>query len=86
MIQSSIVASLLNYGLMFNMEKLSGSLYWNNVIFGILRWFINISAGLADYFLECFGRKMVNSSAMMYIVPALVAIIAIYNGSKIKVK
>ncbi|PIO66350.1 transporter, major facilitator family protein [Teladorsagia circumcincta] len=30
-----IFASLVNYGLLFNMEKLSGSLYWNNTMFGL---------------------------------------------------
>ncbi|KAK5985643.1 MFS domain-containing protein [Trichostrongylus colubriformis] len=30
-----IFVSLVNYGLLFNMEKLSGSLYWNNILFGV---------------------------------------------------
>lgn len=64
------------------MEKLSGSLYWNNVIFGILRWFMNISAGLADYVFDWFGRKMINSTAMAYTVPSLAIIIVIYQSSK----
>ncbi|CAJ0581950.1 unnamed protein product, partial [Mesorhabditis spiculigera] len=60
------ITSLTNYGLMFNMEKLSGSLYWNNVFMGIIRWTMNIAVGLSDYKLPWFGRKVINMMALVF--------------------
>lgn len=73
-----IVASLVNYGLLFNIEKLSGSLYWNNTLFGIIRWGVSILVGIADYFCRCFGRKAINFIATSSIIAALAIICAVY--------
>ncbi|PIC36262.1 hypothetical protein B9Z55_015324 [Caenorhabditis nigoni] len=53
-----ICSSMPMYALLFNMEKLSGSIYWNGAIIGATRWIINITVSLADYKLQWFGRKM----------------------------
>ncbi|KAK6025473.1 hypothetical protein OSTOST_08625 [Ostertagia ostertagi] len=82
-----IFASLVNYGLLFNMEKLSGSLYWNNTMFGVrfilcrvIRWAINILVGAGDYFCRCVGRKLVHFVAITSIIGALAIICALYLG------
>ncbi|KAK6037410.1 hypothetical protein COOONC_25085 [Cooperia oncophora] len=73
-----IVASLVNYGLLFNMEKLSGSLYWNNTMFGVIRYGINILVGAGDYFCRCVGRKLVHFVAITTIIGSLAIICAVY--------
>ncbi|CAI2350949.1 unnamed protein product [Caenorhabditis sp. 36 PRJEB53466] len=65
------------YSLMYNMEKLSGSLYWNLAIMGASRWIINILVCIADYKLPWFGRKMINQISMVFTLLAL-AFMAIY--------
>ncbi|EFP06198.1 hypothetical protein CRE_13157 [Caenorhabditis remanei] len=65
------------YSLMYNMEKLSGSLYWNLAIMGASRWIINILVSIADYRLPWFGRKMINQIAMVSTLLALF-IMAVY--------
>ncbi|GMR59230.1 hypothetical protein PMAYCL1PPCAC_29425, partial [Pristionchus mayeri] len=69
-----IVTSLVNYGILFNMENLSGSLYLNNIFFGIIRWAMNISVGILDYFIEKMGRKMLNSMAEIFNICCLLLI------------
>ncbi|GMT10669.1 hypothetical protein PFISCL1PPCAC_1966, partial [Pristionchus fissidentatus] len=73
-----IVTSLVNYGILFNMEKLSGSLYLNNIFFGIIRWAMNISVGVLDYFIEKMGRKILNSFAEIFNITCLLLISIIY--------
>ncbi|GMS80193.1 hypothetical protein PENTCL1PPCAC_2368, partial [Pristionchus entomophagus] len=73
-----IVTSLVNYGILFNMEKLSGSLYLNNIFFGIIRWAMNISVGVLDYFIERMGRKILNSLAEIFNICCLLLISFLY--------
>ncbi|VDM46825.1 unnamed protein product [Toxocara canis] len=61
------VASVINYGLLFNMEKLSGSIYLNSAFFGLFRWSMNISAGAADYFIKSAGRKTIHFISLAFI-------------------
>ncbi|KJH53778.1 transporter, major facilitator family protein [Dictyocaulus viviparus] len=74
------ITSLVNYSLLFNMEKLSGSLYWNNTIFGIIRWGVNILVGMSDYFFHFVGRKLINFLAISFIIGALAIICGLYIG------
>ncbi|VDM43085.1 unnamed protein product [Toxocara canis] len=67
------VTSIINYGLLFNMEKLSGSIYLNSAFFGLFRWSMNIVAGAIDYFIKSVGRKMIHFFALAFIA-ACVAI------------
>jgi len=42
---SLMVTSIMNYSLLFNMEKLSGSIYWNSVFMGLFRYSCNLAIG-----------------------------------------
>ncbi|TKR86894.1 hypothetical protein L596_011394 [Steinernema carpocapsae] len=58
-------ASIINYALMFNMDKLSGSIYLNSVFFGFIRYAMNIFTAVFDYFGgHRSGRKVVHNGAM----------------------
>ncbi|PAV64870.1 hypothetical protein WR25_07434 [Diploscapter pachys] len=59
--------SLINYGLIFNIEKISGSLFVNALITGFLRWTINIIFAILDFKLKIFGRKVVHFGAQFCI-------------------
>lgn len=43
------MTSMINYGLVFNIETLSGSFFINSVLMGAIRWGINIVFGVLDY-------------------------------------
>ncbi|KAE9547153.1 hypothetical protein FO519_009634 [Halicephalobus sp. NKZ332] len=60
--------ALINYALMFNMEKLSGSLYLNSILFGIIRYFFNILYGVIDYKCPSIGRKNAHRWAVSFII------------------
>jgi len=70
--------SIVNYGLLFNMEKLSGSLFLNSIFFGLFRWALNISAGLLDYFIPRMGRKLLHMGAMSFVIAALSIVLTLY--------
>ncbi|GMS95254.1 hypothetical protein PENTCL1PPCAC_17429 [Pristionchus entomophagus] len=53
-----LVTSMIGYGLMFNLETLSGSLYLNSIYLGIIRWALNITTGIMDYKIKWAGRKL----------------------------
>ncbi|CAI4231853.1 unnamed protein product [Auanema sp. JU1783] len=57
--------SMVNYGLVFNMESLAGSLFLNSVLMGMLRWVLNILTGLLDYKYKGLGRKPVHLLSQM---------------------
>ncbi|CAI5451216.1 unnamed protein product [Caenorhabditis angaria] len=52
--------SFTNYGFVFNIEKLSGSIYVNALMMGSLRWTLNILFGLADIKFPRLGRKQIH--------------------------
>ncbi|CAJ0952676.1 unnamed protein product, partial [Mesorhabditis belari] len=52
-----VITSMINYGLMFNLEKLAGSIYWNSSLLGLLRWILNSTLGFLDYRFQKCGRK-----------------------------
>ncbi|CAI4232010.1 unnamed protein product [Auanema sp. JU1783] len=70
--------SMINYGLVFNMESLAGSLFLNSVIMGLLRWFINIITGVLDYKYKVVGRKLVHFVSQATIAFSLGSIATIY--------
>ncbi|CAG9540471.1 unnamed protein product, partial [Cercopithifilaria johnstoni] len=55
---SFLSASLINYGMLFSMEKLSGSIYTNNIMLGLIRYSVNIASAFADYTQRWFGRRV----------------------------
>ncbi|VDK51350.1 unnamed protein product [Anisakis simplex] len=73
------VTSITNYGLLFNMEKLSGSIYLNSAFFGLFRWSMNIVAGALDYFCKSIGRKSIHFFAMAFIAAAVAIAFAVYT-------
>uniref|UniRef100_A0A7E4VIF4 MFS domain-containing protein n=1 Tax=Panagrellus redivivus TaxID=6233 RepID=A0A7E4VIF4_PANRE len=73
---SLFVTSMLVYALMFNMEKLSGSLYWNNVILGFIRYSFNLVASVVDLKLS-IGRKFVHKFAVLWVAGPLLGVFVI---------
>uniref|UniRef100_A0A0N4ZIJ2 MFS domain-containing protein n=1 Tax=Parastrongyloides trichosuri TaxID=131310 RepID=A0A0N4ZIJ2_PARTI len=51
------VASLANYGTLFNMERLSGSIYTNSILMGCLRYIINLIVAAIDPRFKWLGRR-----------------------------
>uniref|UniRef100_A0A1I7T0J3 MFS domain-containing protein n=1 Tax=Caenorhabditis tropicalis TaxID=1561998 RepID=A0A1I7T0J3_9PELO len=66
-----ICTTFIVYALMYNMEKLSGSLYWNSAAIGASRWIVNILVSIADYKLHWFGRKLINILSMTFTLISL---------------
>ncbi|TKR86892.1 hypothetical protein L596_011393 [Steinernema carpocapsae] len=65
-------ASIVSYALIFNMDKLSGSIYLNSVFYGLFRYSMNILTGFVDYFGEHrTGRKVIHNTSLTYILFAL---------------
>lgn len=58
---SFMTASIINYGLLFNMEELSGSIYVNNIVLSMIRFAINIVSAFVDYTIPWFGRRMAHT-------------------------
>lgn len=70
--------SIINYGVLFNMEKLSGSIYWNSVYTGLMRYACNLSFGWADLKFKRIGRKFIHTSGLVVIVVSLSLVVASY--------
>uniref|UniRef100_A0AC35U4E3 MFS domain-containing protein n=1 Tax=Rhabditophanes sp. KR3021 TaxID=114890 RepID=A0AC35U4E3_9BILA len=68
---SALVGCFINYAIIFNLEKLSGSIYMNNVYLGLIRWFFNAFVGGLDFFVDKFGRLACHSMAMLTIISSL---------------
>ncbi|VBB32921.1 unnamed protein product [Acanthocheilonema viteae] len=58
---SFLAASLINYGMLFSMEKLPGSIYTNNIILGLIRYGINIASAFTDYTQRWYGRRVAHT-------------------------
>lgn len=72
------VTSLQNYGIMFNTEKLSGSMYVNGVFFGAIRWVVNLFIGYLDIKYPGCTRKRVAAFSKITNLICLAAIIAVF--------
>ncbi|KAF1755464.1 hypothetical protein GCK72_022033 [Caenorhabditis remanei] len=70
--------SIINYGVLFNMEKLSGSIYWNSVWTGLMRYACNLSFGWADLKFKRIGRKFIHTSGLVIIFISLSVVVACY--------
>ncbi|KAE9548423.1 hypothetical protein FO519_008361, partial [Halicephalobus sp. NKZ332] len=68
---SLFCTALINYALMFNMEKLSGSVYLNNIMLGVIRYFFNILYGIIDYRYTYIGRKNAHRWAIYFVIAML---------------
>ncbi|CAD5231345.1 unnamed protein product [Bursaphelenchus xylophilus] len=75
---SLLTTSMLNYSLIFNMEKLSGSIYLNTIFMGLFRYGVNFAAIAADKNFKWLGRKAVHGFAEGVSILALVLLITLY--------
>ncbi|EGT50259.1 hypothetical protein CAEBREN_28887 [Caenorhabditis brenneri] len=77
-----ICTSLIVYALMYNLENLTGSLFWNGAAIGAARWIVNILVSIADYKLPWFGRKLINILSMIFTAASLgVMAVFLYTGN-----
>ncbi|VDM11109.1 unnamed protein product [Wuchereria bancrofti] len=58
---SFLAASMINYGMLFSMEKLPGSIYTNNIMLGLIRYAVNVASVLTDYTQGWFGRRVAHT-------------------------
>jgi hypothetical protein len=77
--------SIVSYALIFNMEKLPGTIFVSTAMFGLFRYSINLLIGAIDYFVKCAGRKFIHSSSLAYILVMLLAIILTKTFGKFKI-
>ncbi|KAE9546919.1 hypothetical protein FO519_009870, partial [Halicephalobus sp. NKZ332] len=76
------VASFVNYGLTFNMETLSGSIYLNAIFIGLLRYSINLTMAFLDFNFMWLGRKKIHLVAWLEVIFAVFAITVLYAFNK----
>lgn len=62
-----MITSIISYGLVFNMEKLSGSIYLNTILVGALRYVINLICAVMDFKIRWVGRRLLHGFAMSFI-------------------
>uniref|UniRef100_A0A915DKH5 Major facilitator superfamily (MFS) profile domain-containing protein n=1 Tax=Ditylenchus dipsaci TaxID=166011 RepID=A0A915DKH5_9BILA len=75
---SLMVTSIINYSLLFNMEKLSGSIYLNSVFMGLFRYSCNLAIAFLDIRFEKIGRKFVHFIAHFFASIALAFVAVVY--------
>ncbi|CAD5232273.1 unnamed protein product [Bursaphelenchus xylophilus] len=68
--------SILGYSTVFNMEYLSGSVYWNTAIYGFFRYIINIAVGIVDFKVARIGRITIYNMTLMFILTMLGLVVA----------
>jgi hypothetical protein len=61
--------------LMFNFERLPGTIYVSTAIFGIFRYSANVTMGALDYFVKAAGRRIIHTGALAYILFMLLIIL-----------
>ncbi|VDK67702.1 unnamed protein product [Anisakis simplex] len=59
------------------MEKLSGSLYWNLVYTGVIRYTFNIIAGASDRMFPFVGRKFIHLGSHLFVSSTIGAVVLI---------
>ncbi|VDN17510.1 unnamed protein product [Gongylonema pulchrum] len=74
---SLMITSIISYGLVFNMEKLSGSVYLNTIIVGGLRYAINLVCAFIDLRFMWAGRRLIHGFAMSFVAVSLGAVFMI---------
>ncbi|VDM98711.1 unnamed protein product, partial [Thelazia callipaeda] len=68
---SLMITSIISYGLVFNMEKLSGSIFLNTIIVGSLRYAINLVCAVIDIKFLWAGRRLLHGFSMFFIAFSL---------------
>ncbi|CAJ0939968.1 unnamed protein product, partial [Mesorhabditis belari] len=77
MFASYMCVGIFNYGIMFNLETLSGSLYNNMITVASLRMILNLSSAAADFKLKWLGRLTAHYIFGGYATCAVLGIIVI---------
>lgn len=54
----------MNYAIVFNIEKLAGSIYINAILLGIFRYMVGLIISFLEVRIKCLGRKMVHFLAL----------------------
>ncbi|KAE9546090.1 hypothetical protein FO519_010698, partial [Halicephalobus sp. NKZ332] len=75
---SYFITALVSYSLLFNMEKLSGSIYMNTVFIGLLRYSLNLIGALFDFKFMWLGRKKLHMTAWLEMIFAVFTITLIH--------
>ncbi|CAD6192900.1 unnamed protein product [Caenorhabditis auriculariae] len=78
MLFGKVTTSLTTYGLIFNIEKLAGSIFINSLVMASLRWVFNVSIGAIDYKCKSVGRKVVHFAAQFTIALCLLFIFGVF--------
>lgn len=74
-------STAINYGNMFNLGSLSGSIYLNSILIGLLRYSVSIACGALDYKFSWFNRKMSHFSCGVFsVIAVLTALIITFTG------
>ncbi|CAJ0604407.1 unnamed protein product [Cylicocyclus nassatus] len=68
------MVSMVNYGLIFNIESLAGSFFLNSILIGSIRWAINIVFAILDYKIKSLGRKIIHLMAQSTIAMCFLVI------------
>ena len=68
----------MNYSLLYNMDKLSGSLYLNGIFMGLFRYSMNLSIAFLDLRFKRLGRKFAHFIADALSASALTIYAIIY--------
>uniref|UniRef100_A0A1I8BY67 MFS domain-containing protein n=1 Tax=Meloidogyne hapla TaxID=6305 RepID=A0A1I8BY67_MELHA len=60
---SFLAVSIMNYSLLYNMDKLSGSIFKNGIFMGLFRYSMNLTIGFLDMYVKRLGRKFAHFMA-----------------------
>ncbi|CAJ0567293.1 unnamed protein product, partial [Mesorhabditis spiculigera] len=78
---SYICVGAVTYGLFFNLEKLSGTIYEKMVMLSICRTVLNMTLAALDYKIECLGRLKAHYMFAVYVVFGLGCVVVMqYTG------
>uniref|UniRef100_A0A0R3RH07 MFS domain-containing protein n=1 Tax=Elaeophora elaphi TaxID=1147741 RepID=A0A0R3RH07_9BILA len=71
-------ASLISYGIAYNMDALAGTVYANVIILGVTRYSINIIAATLEFTIRRVGRRLLHCVSAGFIMLLVGVIFIIY--------
>ncbi|KAL7072972.1 hypothetical protein ACQ4LE_008186 [Meloidogyne hapla] len=75
---SFLAVSIMNYSLLYNMDKLSGSIFKNGIFMGLFRYSMNLTIGFLDMYVKRLGRKFAHFMADSLAALAISIYVVIY--------
>ncbi|MFH4982479.1 hypothetical protein AB6A40_009188 [Gnathostoma spinigerum] len=72
---SLMTNSVVQYGLIFNIDSLSGSIFLNSIYFGACRYFLNIIVAICDYEIKWAGRRLMHAIATIVVITSLLVVL-----------